>query len=106
MKRSAIEVSPQSSGKFRKQIYREEYRYELDRNDTHLMLIKVMTADKPRMTAMDGVPKGFADKAAELRKQAEQASRSGDHSAAIEWLEASTRELVRAIRSLGIFIPG
>ena len=84
----------------------EEYRYELDRNDTHLMLIKVLTADKPRMTGMDGILKGFADKAVELRKQAEQASRSGDHTAAIKWLEASTRELVRAIRSLGIFIPG
>ena len=101
-----MKVSPQSSGKFREQIYREEYRYELDRNDAHLMLIKVLTADKPRMTGMDGVPKGFVGKAVELRKQAEQASRSGDHSAAIEWLEASTRELVRAIRSLGIFIPG
>lgn len=84
----------------------EEYRYELDRNDTHLMLIKVLTADKPRMTGMDGILKGFADKAAELRQQAEQASRSGDHAAAIERLEASTRELVRAIRGLGIFIPG
>ena len=84
----------------------EEYRYELDRNDTHMMLIKVLAADKPRITGVDGMLNGFVAKAVALRKQAEETSRGGDHAAAIERLEDSTRELVRAIRSLGIFIPG
>ena len=84
----------------------EEYRYELDRNDTHLMLIKALAADKSKMTNGSGIFAGFIDKAAELRRQAEQASSGGDHAAAIQRLEASTRELVRAIRSLGVFIPG
>lgn len=84
----------------------EEYRYELDRNDTHMMLVKLLTADKPRMAGMDGMLNGFVAKAGDLRGQAEHAAASGDHAAAIERLEGSTRELVRAIRSLGIFIPG
>ena len=84
----------------------EEYQYELDRNDTHLMLLKVLAADKPKIPGMDGMLKGHVDKAAALRAQAEETSRSGDRAAAIEGLEASTRELVRAIRSLGVFIPG
>ena len=84
----------------------EEYRYEIDRNDTHLMLIKVLTAEKSRMTGMDALLGGLLEKAAALRRQAEQEAGVGKHALAIERLEGSTRELVRAIRSLGIFIPG
>ena len=84
----------------------EEYRYEIDRNDTHLMLIKVLTAEKSRMTGMDALLRGLLEKAAALRRQAEQEAGAGKHALAIERLEGSTRELVRAIRSLGIFIPG
>jgi len=84
----------------------EEYRYELDRNDTHLMLVKVLTAEKSKMTGMDALLKGLVEKAAELRRQAEQEAGGGKHALAVERMEGSTRELVRAIRSLGIFIPG
>ncbi|MDH3319144.1 MAG: hypothetical protein OEO84_05570 [Betaproteobacteria bacterium] len=84
----------------------EEYRYELDRNDTHMMLVKLLTADKPRMAGMDAMLNGFVAKAVGLRGEAERTAASGDHAAAIEQLERSTRELVRAIRGLGIFIPG
>ena len=84
----------------------EEYHYEIDRNDTHLMLIKVLGEEKSRMTGMETVVKESLEKAAELRHQAEQAARNGDHAPAIKRLEESTRELVRAIRKLGVFIPG
>ncbi|HSG77800.1 MAG TPA: hypothetical protein VLA30_16910 [Burkholderiales bacterium] len=84
----------------------EEYRYELDRNDTHMMLIKVFGADEARMAGADNMLKGFVTRAVELRSSAERAAAGGDHAAAIEQLERSTRELVRAIRGLGIFIPG
>ena len=82
---------------------REEYDYEIDRNDTHAMLIKVLLADRK-----DAAPAmaPFTEKAAALRSEAEAQAKKGDHAAGIKLLEDSTRELVRAIRSGGIYIPG
>ena len=86
---------------------REEYDYEIDRNDTHAMLIKVLLADrKDAAGAMPAVMQPFTEKAAALRAEAEAQARRGDHAAGIKLLEDSTRELVRAIRSGGIYIPG
>ena len=86
---------------------REEYDYEIDRNDTHRMLITVLLAD--RKDASGAMPAGmqvFTDKAAVLRQEAEAQAKSGDHAGAVQRLEDSTRELVRAIRAGGIYIPG
>lgn len=80
----------------------EEYRYEVDRNDTHQMLIKVLLDGKPETVQT----RGFVDRAAKLRSQAEGAAARRDHAGAIQLLEESTRELVRAIRGAGIYIPG
>jgi hypothetical protein len=82
---------------------REEYDYEIDRNDTHAMLIKVLLADRKDAA---GAMAPFTEKAAALRVEAEAQARKGDHAAGIRLLEDSTRELVRAIRSGGIYIPG
>lgn len=84
----------------------EEYRYELERNDAHLMFIKVLAAERGKLNDGQGLNADFLGRAAELRKEAEGAFRRGDTTAAISRLEESTRELVRAIRSLGVFIPG
>jgi hypothetical protein len=43
---------------------------------------------------------------ARLRKQAEDQAARRDHPGAIRTLEDSTRELVRAIRAAGVYIPG
>ena len=86
---------------------REEYDYELDRNETHRMLIDVVLAD--RRDASGAMPAGmqaFVDRAAALRSSAETQARGGDHGAAVRTLEESTRELVRAIRAGGLYIPG
>jgi len=85
----------------------EEYAYELDRNDTHRMLIDVLLADrKDGSGAMPALMQGFVDKARGLRGEAEVAARQGEHAAGIRLLEDSTRELVRAIRAGGLYIPG
>lgn len=84
----------------------EEYRYELDRNDTHQMLIKVLLDEKRESSSVDKMIQGFQDKAAELRKQAEGAAAKKDFEGAIRLLEQSTTELVRAIRGAGVYIPG
>lgn len=80
----------------------EEYRYELDRNDTHQMLVKVLTDGKPRTAEQQSA----VAKAAQLRTQADAAATGADHAAGVMLLEESTRELIRAIRSAGVFIPG
>jgi tetratricopeptide (TPR) repeat protein len=82
----------------------EEYHYEIDRNDTHQMLIKVLMGDKA--ATPDEMTKRFMDKALDLRQQAEKVAGKGDHAGAVKLLEDSTAELVRAIRSAGIYIPG
>lgn len=81
----------------------EEYLYEIDRNDTHKMLLQILSKDNGKTGKMT---KSFLDKAAELRKQAEQQASAGDHEAAIKTLEVSTKNLVRAMRGSGVYIPG
>lgn len=81
----------------------EEYHYELDRNDTHQMLIGLLLGDKGQVSA---TMRAFLDKAKQLRGEAEKSAGRGDHPGAIKLLEDSTAELVRAIRSAGIYIPG
>ena len=79
----------------------EEYRYELDRNETHRMLLAVLLDAAKSERARASI-----ERAAALRGEADGAARSGDYGAAIRILEDSTRELVRAIRSAGVYIPG
>lgn len=81
----------------------EEYHYEVDRNDTHRMLVTVLLSDKPAAAAGT---EPLMQRAAQLRLQAEAAAARREFSAAIEFLEESTRELVRAIRGAGVYIPG
>jgi tetratricopeptide (TPR) repeat protein len=82
---------------------RDEYAYEIDRNDTHRMLVNLVLADKRDAASM---MQPLLDKAAALRKDAEAQAQRGDHEGAIKTLEESTRELVRAVRAGGIYIPG
>ena len=84
----------------------DEYRYELDRNDTHKMLIHTVLKEKyedPRLGKLMDIP---LQKAGELRGQAEKQAGEGDFDAAIKLLEESTQQVIRAIRMAGIYIPG
>jgi hypothetical protein len=85
----------------------EEYRYELDRNDTHQMLIKVLVDEKRAESPdLDRQVSAFVVKAKELRADAEASAARKDYAGAIKLLEDSTTELVRAIRNAGVYIPG
>ena len=85
----------------------EEYHYEVDRNDTHRMLVSVLLKEKvDASSSVGGMVEKFMDKAATLRQQAEKQASKGDYDAAIQTLEHSTKEIVRAIRGAGIYIPG
>lgn len=84
----------------------EEYRYELDRNDTHRLLLTGLLAEKTDRPQLQQQTQPFVDRAAELRQQAESAASSGGYEKAIELLDESTAQLIRAIRATGIYIPG
>jgi hypothetical protein len=81
----------------------EEFHYELDRNNTHQMLIKVLVDEKK---ASDEMIKSFLNKGQALRVQADQAAASKSWGEAVRLLEEATTELMRAIRNAGIYIPG
>lgn len=80
----------------------EEFRYEVDRNDAHLLLIKLLLEEK----ANDARVTDFVERAKALRQEGDALAARGDHAKAVERLEGSTRELQRAIRNAGVLIPG
>lgn len=81
----------------------EEYKYELDRNDSLAMLYKVLIEQAGRSNS---VVEKFVKNGLDLRGQAEKKAAEGDHASGIKLLEESTSQLVRAIRGAGIYIPG
>ena len=84
----------------------DEYLYELDRNDTHRMLVEVLLAEKMQASPMRKTADAFISKAGELRQEAEEAAGKKKFEDAIRLLEESTTEFIRAIRSAGVYIPG
>jgi len=84
----------------------EEYRYEIDRNDTHRMLVTVLLQDKRGAAGVDAMVERSTLAAAALRKAADEQAARREFDAAVKTLEDSTRELVRAIRAAGVYIPG
>ncbi|NMF98716.2 hypothetical protein GPA27_15135 [Aromatoleum toluolicum] len=84
----------------------EEYHYEIDRNETHKMLVKVLLEEKLAGAPMSPRVTEFLTSAGSLRGEAEAAASRKDFEAGIKLLEQSTSELVKAIRSAGIYIPG
>jgi hypothetical protein len=84
----------------------DEYEYEIDRNNTHKMLVQVLLKEKRGMASVNAMVEQALGSAAQLRTQAEQEAGRRDHESAIRTLEQSTRELVRAIRAAGVYIPG
>jgi hypothetical protein len=84
----------------------EEYHYEVDRNDTHQMLVKVFAEEKITNDNTRARVEGFLQTALGLRVAADALGRQGEFEAAIGKLEESTKELIKAIRSAGLYIPG
>lgn len=85
---------------------KDEYAYEVDRNDSHKMLLKIAIGEqKPGAKTVELIEKLRA-KAMDLRAVAENRAKDGDYKAAVQSLEASTQELLKAIRLSGLFVPG
>jgi len=81
----------------------EEYHYEVDRNDTHRMLVTLLAQKTGGDSALIDAA---VERAVQIRRGAEASAARGEYEAAIAQLEDSTRELVRAIRAAGVYIPG
>jgi hypothetical protein len=85
----------------------EEYHYEIDRNDTHRMLVDVLLKEKMKTNGgIETMVNKFMGRADELRARADEQASDGEYENAVTTLEQSTKEIVRAIRSAGIYIPG
>lgn len=85
----------------------EEYQYELDRNDTHKMLVNVLLNEK--LSANQGLVKLVEMNmkiAEDLKIKAKQQADGGDYENAIKSMDDSTKHIIRAIRSAGVYIPG
>jgi len=84
----------------------DEYIYELDRNESHKMLIRVLLQEQLEDERIRKIIEPLLSGADDLRKLAEFQASDGQFADAVESLEKSTRELVKAIRSAGVYIPG
>ena len=84
----------------------QEYLYEVDRNETHSMLISLLVDDKNKTDKVKKKVIKFVEDARLLRQQADAYAAEDAYDIAIELLEQSTKQLVRAIRSAGVYIPG
>ena len=84
----------------------DEYHYELDRNQTHQMLVRLLV----QKTSLTGAEleniQHLLLNAQELRQQAEHHAAGHDYPSAITALEKSTEYIIVAIRAAGIYIPG
>ena len=85
---------------------RDEYAYELDRNDTHKMLVTVLLKDKLENEFTRNRVAGFLEAAERYRETALKHADEGRFDEAISALESSTNELVKVIRGAGVYIPG
>ena len=84
----------------------DEYIYELDRNDTHRMLLTVLLQEKMKSDRIKERVESFITAADEFRATAVDSAEDKRFEDATAELERSTSELVKAIRSAGVYIPG
>ena len=85
---------------------KDEYLYEIDRNDTYGMLINLLVDKKQKTDTMQTKIDDFIAEADQFRQQAEAYAGDEAFDQAIQLLELSTSQLVHAIRVAGIYIPG
>jgi len=84
----------------------DEFQYELDRNDTHRMLLTVLLQEKMKDERVKDRVHLFVEEADKLRDGATDQASDQHFEKAIMLLERSTAELVKAIRGAGVYIPG
>lgn len=84
----------------------EEYHYEIDRNDTHQMLLQMLLQTKQLSDYAKEMIEKLRPQAEQLRQEAEAQAKEGAFDQAIETLNNATKNYVRCIRMAGVYIPG
>jgi len=81
----------------------DEYRYELDRNESYRMLVPLLVPPGgPNESGM----KAHLLRAGKLREDADSMAGHGNVEAAIRIIEESSGEYQEAIRTAGVLLPG
>ena len=84
----------------------EEYKYEHDRNDSHVMLLQFAINEKSPPAARRTRIDQLREEAMAIRTDAERKAETGAHTEAIETILRSTDILLKAIRMSGVWVPG
>jgi len=84
----------------------DEYKYEVDRNDSHFMLLQLAVTQQQVPKSVVSRIEKQREAAERLRGDAEKQAAAGDYPAAIDTLNKSTDALLKAIRLAGISLPG
>ncbi|MDR9499661.1 MAG: hypothetical protein RI556_10840 [Hydrogenovibrio sp.] len=80
----------------------EEFEYELARNEDYEQLIPIAIEKKQPSSTRLMLMKRFEKKATEKRAEADQLQREGEFERAIELLQASTDQYIRALGIVGV----
>jgi hypothetical protein len=80
----------------------DEYAYEINRYDSHRMLIELALAQSGAGSEARALVGRRVDESRRLRTQAESEAARRDHAVAIKTMEEAISHLVRALRALGV----
>ncbi len=86
---------------------KEEYDYELERLNSQLVLVEILLKDKREASAYVAKQVDqYVSVAEASRTKAESSAAAGDHESALGFLEQARKQVVRALRTGGIYVPG
>ena len=85
---------------------KEEYLYEVERNNTHLMLVDAYKGEMADDENKRNKVEEHLRLSMEFRAKAEEMAAKDRYQDAVREMESSTLNIIRAIRALGVFIPG
>lgn len=84
---------------------RDEYLYEMDRHDTHLLLVNLMLERDPEDLAGEAAVRALVDESMRLHWLAHLRAEAGDYPQAVAALEQASELLIRLLRTSGFSIP-
>jgi len=84
---------------------REEYEYEVDRHDTHLLLVELLLTQPRTEAGQAAIIRTAVDESIRLHWVAHKHAAAGEYRQAIAWLELASDRLARLMRSYGHDIP-
>lgn len=84
---------------------REEYEYEVDRHDSHLLLVELLLVQPRQDPAQAAIIRAAVDDSMRMHWIAHKHAAAGEYRHAVIWLEQASDALAALIRSYGHDIP-